>query len=163
MVLLTAPEQVRLVSIVGNDPAGAQLLSSWARTGSSCESIQVSDGVHTAAVCLTLEETGEMATCVADTCIIECPAMLQWAQAKLPRLLQHAKVAVLDANLEERVLAYAASQCRHFSVLAAFEPVSAAKAARCSTAHRICSARGSSWSSQTVGSGDLSMPDSLVG
>jgi sugar/nucleoside kinase (ribokinase family) len=133
LTLLAPPRAIRFISIVGSDPAGSALHFHWAATGSHTGGILQEQTVHTPTVCAVLDQHGELQACVADTGAVESDAMRRWVQTQLAaqRGARGVEVVVLDANVEEGVLAEASRWCRERALCVVAEPVSVAKCTRC--------------------------------
>lgn len=118
-----------LVSAVGRDPFGAQILERTARTGVDVSEVVIHPGYHSAAYLAIFDEGGSKAFAVDEMePIMELitPAYIYARRT----LFKGAAMAVLDANLSPKALASALRTATRYDVPVAMDPTSTTLAAR---------------------------------
>jgi len=115
-----------LVSCVGDDSAGAALLSSLAAAGLPARGVRVAPGGRTATVAAVFAGSGDIAAAIADCGLLESALTPLWLSRFAPELAA-APAVLLDMNASADALRSAAGLgCGRLWL----EPVSVAKAAR---------------------------------
>lgn len=111
-----------LISAVGRDPFGAQILEYTARTGVNVENIIVSPDHHSAAYLAVSDAQGSPAVAIDEMDIIDAvtPAHLYRNRA----LFKGAAMLVMDANLSAGALASAIRSAQRYQVPVAVDPTS---------------------------------------
>lgn len=119
--LLGAP--VRLVSAVGQDAFGDEVLRVTAACGVDVGAVRRVPGARTGTYTAVLDDAGELAAAVSDMAVVDA--------LELETLhLADAALVVVDGNLSAPQVAHALASAGAAGVPVAFEPVSVAKAAR---------------------------------
>lgn len=117
---------VHLLSAVGNDEPGRQLLNHSKQLGILTEDLAVIENMRTATYTALLDGTGELVGAVADMAILDNiqPKVLQRRCSSLEGI----KLVLCEANLSSEALKAALLAAGHKTVW--FDPVSVAKAPR---------------------------------
>lgn len=112
-----------LLSVVGRDPFGAQILERTSSAGVDVSKVIISADYHSAAYIAVLDEEGSQAFAVDEMDIMEfvTPAHI-YAHRKL---FKGAAMLVLDANLSAQALASATRIAGRYKVPVALDPTSA--------------------------------------
>ncbi|KAK9909674.1 hypothetical protein WJX75_005922 [Coccomyxa subellipsoidea] len=130
----SARERLRplLVSVLGHDHAGDMLLAHMHSLGLPTHAIHRVPGASTPSVSIIFDNSGELAASVADVAALEehLPAVLRQHTADI----QSAPLVILDGNLSPEALLEAAQMASEGGVPIWYEPVSAAKAVRATSA-----------------------------
>lgn len=127
---LIGPERVKLISVVGQDPAASVLLQHWRSLNHAAETIRVSTA-STPTVSAVLDLDGELLACVADTAAVETDLSATWVRGCLRLSTADAPALVLlDANMAADELEVVAQECSLHGVPVFFEPVSVPKSVR---------------------------------
>nr|MBC7245971.1 carbohydrate kinase family protein [Chloroflexota bacterium] len=117
-----------LLSVVGNDPFGAQILERTASAGVDVSKVIVTSQCHSAAYMAILDEAGSKTFAVdeMETMRLITPAYI-YAQRSL---FKGAAMLVLDANLSPSALSSAIRTAKRYSVPVAIDPTSTTLAPR---------------------------------
>ncbi len=116
---------VRLVSAVGDDPAGDRIVADTRAAGVDVTGVRRVTGGSTGTYTAVLAPDGELVTAVADMSAVDAIT-----PEDLPDDLTDAALLVLDGNLAPPTIARALARARADGVPTAVDPVSAPKAAR---------------------------------
>jgi pseudouridine kinase len=117
-----------LLSAVGRDPFGAQILKRTASAGVDVSRVIISPQCHSAAYVAILDEVGSKTFAVdeMETIGLVTPAYLQTHRA----LFKDAAMLVIDANLSPSALTSAINAAKHHGVPVAADPASTTLAPR---------------------------------
>jgi len=121
--------KTQLVSVVGNDDSGRQLIQASRDMHIGVEEISCLDAARTATYTALLDGTGELVGAIADMSIFDMltPSVVDKAAASLSK----ASLVICDANLQAATLQQVLLRSSSTKVPVWFEPVSTAKAPRC--------------------------------
>lgn len=118
-----------MISAIGHDMAGDQLLELWVSSGLPVEGIQRGVEINTAVVCNMFDVDGELTAGVASVKSIERYVTPQWIQ-HFKSIVLSAPVMMVDANLSLESLLASCQMAAEFDVPVWFEPVSVTKSRR---------------------------------
>ncbi len=118
--------ETRLISAVGQDPAGDWLVATTSETGVNTDDVVRMAHPPTATYLSVIDPTGDMVVAINDMAILE--AITPTALAETSGILSEAALVVCDANLTSASLAWLAENLASWHVPLFIDPVSVAKA-----------------------------------
>ncbi|KAJ3697779.1 hypothetical protein LUZ61_001484 [Rhynchospora tenuis] len=118
-----------IISVIGADMAGEQLMKYWKSTGLPTEGILKLEGVTTPVVSNVFGCKGESVAAVASVDAVETYLTSGWIE-QFHRNIYGAPVVMVDANLPPQTLEFACRMAVGAGVPVWFEPVSVIKSSR---------------------------------
>ena len=119
---------VKLLTVVGNDSNGQQLIGESSRAGIDMSDILILQDKATSSYLSILNDNGDLSLALSDMGIMES-FTVSYIQSR-HRQLSNASVIVVDANIPEDVIRYICRTYRDIPIFA--DPVSSSKASRLS-------------------------------
>lgn len=121
-------DSVALVSVVGNDPIGDEVVDYTVSVGVDCTHVRRRADVRTGTYNAVLDAEGELVVAIADMAATDefSPLVVEAARD----LIARARVVLVEANIPVRTAERAFDLAAEFDVPAAFDPVSVPKALR---------------------------------
>lgn len=129
-ILARLGTRTRLISKVGDDAEGLQILAAADAAGVNVSGISAATNQSTASYCATFDERGNLIIGVADMRVLAEITPEHVARHIPPNQPPHECFWVLDANLPEETIAFLAGAATRLSVPLAVLTVSPAKAVR---------------------------------
>lgn len=118
-----------IISVVGEDMAGNTLLDNCKSLGLSIDGIRKCNNVATPVVSNIFDNSGEIATAVADVQAVEESLTAEWIN-QFRSYFGSAPLLMIDANLQPLALEAACNLAKESNTPVWFEPVSIAKSVR---------------------------------
>ena len=119
---------VSLCSVVGDDPAGRELIQALVARGIDCNGVLRIDGAATGHYIAIEDNRGDLFAAIADGALLD--QNQNGIVAQCTAMIQNFETVVLDANLGKPALQAISDAARQHQVKIVFNPVSPAKAAR---------------------------------
>jgi len=119
---------VALVSVVGDDPIGDDVIGHTEDAGVDCSHVRRRGGVRTGTYNAILDVDGELVAAVADMAATDEVSPLVVEAAR--ELMTNARAVIVDGNVPAPTVGLALDMARAAGIPAAFDPVSVAKAER---------------------------------
>lgn len=121
---------IRLISVVGDDSLGQDLLRTCTKASISTESIVQIPGSRSASVVIVFDSTGGVEYSVADVSILEnclTPAVV----AEKMKMIKDGEVVVLDGDLSEQAIVRVCQLAARKECPIVFDPATEVKAKKC--------------------------------
>lgn len=115
--------EVILISAIGDDDIGRQLLEQTAEAGVDVEEICVQPGLHTGSYMAILEVDGTLSVALDDARVMECITGQYLYQRR--RLFRDAQMVMFDGSLSPEAMATILKLARRYEIPVAADPSSA--------------------------------------
>ena len=122
---------VRMVSAVGADGAGRELLAICARLGIQTDDVMTIEGCSTATVLCLFNGEGEVVFSLADVRVLEEHVTPAMALVRMESFHYDNGIVVTDGDLPSDVLEAVCSRARDRQCTVVFDPATVSKASRC--------------------------------